>query len=49
MVKKDVCESCGEKPAEYVLDDLHLCNKCYQREENKAEAKTPVIALTAWA
>jgi hypothetical protein len=44
MEKKQKCESCGVKPAEYVLDDLHLCTDCYRREENKAEAKQSLIA-----
>jgi hypothetical protein len=35
MDKIERCESCGEKPAEYVLDDRHLCVECYKREEKR--------------
>ncbi len=40
-------KSCGEKPAEYVLDDRHMCLECYKREEKKAGTEQPITSLAA--
>jgi protein-arginine kinase activator protein McsA len=47
MGKMETCDSCGEKLAEYVLDDRHLCVECYKREEKKAGIEQTITQLAA--